>query len=174
MARYHFTTSMRVAAPRDRVWQVISHPETYPDFWRWLKRVDVLDDGDEDGVGARYRFAFGTGLPYTLKFESELVRREPPRLLESRVGGELRGTGRWVLADSDGVTEVTYEWLVETTKRWMNIFAPIARPVFSWNHDVLMSDFAEGLASAAGGALVSVVNSTRNPGQPGFYELPPI
>lgn len=174
MARYHFTTLMRVAAPRDRVWEVISHPETYPGFWKWLKRVDVLDDGDEDGVGARYRFIFATALPYTLEVESEVVRCEAPKLLESRADGELRGTGRWMLAAGGDATDVTVEWLAETTKRWMNMLAPIARPAFSWNHDVLMRDFAKGLASATGGALVEVVNSTTKPGQPGFYELPPV
>lgn len=173
MARYHFTTFMRVTAPRDRVWEVISRPETYAGFWKWLKRVDVLDHGEEDGVGARYRLVFGTALPYTLEFDTEVVRREPPQLLESRADGELRGTGRWVLTDGDDATDVTYEWLVETTKRWMNILAPIARPAFSWNHDVLMKDFAKGLSNATESSLVEVVNSTTRPGQAGFYELPP-
>lgn len=101
------------------------------------------------------------------------VRRDPPELLESRAEGELRGTGRWRLADGEDTTDVTYEWLVETTKRWMNVLAPIARPAFSWNHDVLMKDFAKGLAIATRGALIEVVNSTTDPGEEGFYELPP-
>jgi hypothetical protein len=39
---------------------------------------------------------------------------------------------------------VLYEWNVATTKPWMNLIAPIARPVFQWNHDWVMSRGGEG------------------------------
>ena len=42
-----------------------------------------------------------------------------------------------------------YEWNVATTKAWMNLIAPIARPVFEWNHDWVMSRGAEGIAEVA-------------------------
>jgi hypothetical protein len=58
--------------------------------------------------------------------------------MEGRADGELRGTGRWRLFEQDGVTAVLYEWDVETTRAWMNAIGPLARPVFNWNHDVVM------------------------------------
>jgi hypothetical protein len=67
---------------------------------------------------------------------------------------------------------VSFAWLVETPKWWMNLFAPIARPAFTWNHDKLMTDFGRGLAKASGGVLTSVGNTARKPGAPGFYEMP--
>ena len=170
MARYHFTTVMAVTAPREQVWAVLSDPETYAGFWKWLQQVEVLDPGDQHGLGARHRLSFGTALPYTLSFESEVTGVQQPVLLETRADGELRGTGRWRLTE-DVTTTVTYEWLVETTKRWMNVLAPIARPAFSWNHDVLMNDFARGLAAATDSELVEVTNTTTPPGAPGFFEL---
>ena len=42
------------------------------------------------------------------------------------------------LLEDGGVTAVLYEWNVATSKRWMNIVAPAARPVFGWNHEVVM------------------------------------
>ena len=172
MARYHFTTSMGVTASRDRVWEVLADPVAHAGFWTWLQRVDVLDDGDAAGLGARHRLTFRTALPYTLVFEGEVVRADRPRLLEVRAEGELQGTGRWTLTDGP-VTEVTYEWLVETTRRWMNVLAPVARPLFSWNHDVLMRDFARGLAAATGSELAHVSSSATPPDAPGFWELRP-
>ena len=47
------------------------------------------------------------------------------------------------------MTAVVYEWNVRTTKPWMNLLAPIARPVFAWNHDWVMRNGGEGLAEAA-------------------------
>ena len=47
------------------------------------------------------------------------------------------------------MTAVTYEWNVSTTKTWMNLLAPVARPVFAYNHDMVMRWGGEGLAAAA-------------------------
>ena len=44
------------------------------------------------------------------------------------------------------MTAVVYEWNVHTTKPWMNAIAPLAAPVFAWNHDWVMRNGGEGLA----------------------------
>jgi hypothetical protein len=41
---------------------------------------------------------------------------------------------------------VLYEWNVATSKAWMNLLAPVARPVFEWNHDWVMARGGEGMA----------------------------
>ena len=76
----------------------------------------------------------------------ETTRVEPPSIIEGRAIGELQGTGKWALSEENGLTTVRYDWKVETTKAWMNFLAPIARPFFSWNHDVVMGWGGEGLA----------------------------
>ncbi len=43
-----------------------------------------------------------------------------------------------------------YEWNVKTTKAWMNLLAPIAGPVFRWNHDTIMRWGEEGLKMRLG------------------------
>ncbi|HKQ32652.1 MAG TPA: polyketide cyclase, partial [Thermodesulfobacteriota bacterium] len=47
-----------------------------------------------------------------------------------------------------------YDWQVETTKPWMNLIAPLARPIFKWNHDVVMKWGAEGLARRLGAVAI--------------------
>lgn len=173
MARYHFVTEFTVSAARDVVWEAVNDPTEWPSWWRWLKRVEPLAVGGPDQLGDRYRYSFGTALPYTLSFDLVIVETDPPRTLAAEASGELQGSGRWLLEDvADGGTDVTYVWLVETTKRWMNMLAPIGRPAFSWNHDVLMRDFAKGVAQVTNSELRSVRNSTVAPGSPGFY-VPP-
>ncbi len=83
------------------------------------------------------------------------TRVERPRLLEGEASGELAGTGRWRLFEQDGVTAVLYEWNVQTTKRWMNLLAPIGRPLFAWNHDWVMANGAEGIAKLLGCRLLA-------------------
>lgn len=173
MARYHFVTEFSVTAGRPRVWDTLSDPSDWPSWWRWLKRVDVLDEGGEDRLGARYTYAFGTALPYTLEFELKVTHVDKPTTLDAEASGELQGTGHWRLTDAEGGgTDITYVWLVETTKRWMNLLAPIGRPAFSWNHDVLMRDFARGVARITDSELRSLRNTTVKPGSPEFYRTP--
>jgi uncharacterized protein YndB with AHSA1/START domain len=172
-ARYHFVTNFTVTADREQVWETLQDPRDWPSWWRWLKRVDVLDEGGPDKVGARFRYGFGTALPYTMSFELRLTRVEGPAALEAVASGDLSGSGLWELRPAaQGGAAVTYTWLVETTKRWMNVIAPVARPAFSWNHDVLMRDFAKGVATITSSQLLSVSNTTVKPGSPGFYRLP--
>jgi len=69
----------------------------------------------------------------------ETTRVEPINVIEGRAIGELQGTGRWQLSHDGALTTARYDWKVQTTKAWMNLVAPIARPLFSWNHDVVMA-----------------------------------
>src|SRR5215831_15887037 len=118
-----------------------------------MVRVDELEPGAADGVGKHVHVLFRTRLPYTLGFDVRLTRVQPPSELESEAIGELEGTGRWTLTSADGGTLVRYNWDVRTTRWWMNLLAPVARPAFSWNHGQLMSEMAESLARRLGADL---------------------
>ena len=94
----------------------------------------------------RYRIAWRSRIPYDLEFEFAVLELDEPRSMRGEASGELSGTGHWRLYEQDGVTAVTYEWNVRTTRAWMNALAPVARPVFAYNHDVVMRWGGEGLA----------------------------
>ena len=144
---YAFTTIWRLEADLESVWTAIKESESWPEWWRGVMAVDKLRDGDESGVGAVHRSTWRSALPYSLKFDSEVVRIEELRLIEVRAFGELEGSGLWSLvAESDSVTRVRYDWRVETNKRWMTLLAPLLKPFFRWNHDVIMAWGGEGLA----------------------------
>jgi len=83
------------------------------------------------------------------------TRVERPHLMEGEASGELAGTGRWRFFEDRGVTAVTYEWDVRTTRSWMNSLAPLLKPVFKWNHDVVMGWGGENLARHLGARLVA-------------------
>jgi hypothetical protein len=106
-------------------------------------------------VGCCYRVEWRSRIPYTLTFDFTVERVEEPVLMEGSARGELEGHGRWRLLEEGGVTAVVYEWNVTTNKRWMNLVAPLARPVFSYNHDVVMGWGGEGLARRLGVRLLA-------------------
>jgi uncharacterized protein YndB with AHSA1/START domain len=154
-ARYAFLTTWLIAAPRERVWEALEDTSSWPSWWRGVRSVEELAAGDDRRVGSRYRIAWRSRIPYDVEFDFAVSRVERPCLLEGAAAGDLRGSGRWRLFEQDGVTAVLYEWNVETTKRWMNLIAPVARPVFSWNHDVVMRWGGEGLARRLGARLLA-------------------
>jgi uncharacterized protein YndB with AHSA1/START domain len=150
MAEYHFVSVWQIQAPIERVWDEIYHAERWPSWWKYVVEVDSLEPGGADGVGKRQRFRFRTRMPYTLSFEGCLTCVQPPSKIEADASGELEGTGRWALTSADGGTLVRYDWDVRPTKLWMNLLAPVARPVFNWNHDELMRVGGESLARRLG------------------------
>jgi hypothetical protein len=75
-----------------------------------------------------------------------VLEQDAPHSMRGEATGDLEGTGHWRLFEQAGVTAVTYEWEVRTTKPWMKLLAPVARPVFEYNHDVVMRWGGEGLA----------------------------
>jgi uncharacterized protein YndB with AHSA1/START domain len=150
---FHLITDWTFAAPRDAVWDELTTPERWPTWWRAVERVELLEKGDADGVGALRRMTWRTALPYSLSFDMRTVRVEPKKLIEGRAQGELSGVGRWTLAGDGGETRVRYDWRVEVTQPWMRFVAPIARPVFAWNHGVVMGWGREGLNRLLGGRV---------------------
>jgi uncharacterized protein YndB with AHSA1/START domain len=153
MFEYAFVTTWCLDAPIDRVFEAIDDAARWPEWWKGVRAAELLEDGDETGVGRLWRLVWRSRLPYDLEFQSRVTRREPPYLLEGAADGELIGIGRWRLFEGRG-TAVVYEWNVRTAKEWMNRLAPIARPAFAWNHDVVMRQGGEGLARRLGAELL--------------------
>ena len=154
MARYRFLTAWCLEAPLDDVWAAIRDCEGWGRWWRGVERSEVVEHGDEEGIGVRVRCRWRGAVPYTVRFETETIRVERPHVIELRASGELAGRGAWRFYEGDG-TCVTYDWDVETTKTWMNAVAPAARSLFEWNHHVLMRRGGEGLARELGTRLVA-------------------
>lgn len=107
------------------------------------------------GPDERYRIAWRSRIPYDLEFVFDVIETDEPRSMHGVATGELEGTGRWRLFEESGVTAVTYEWHVRTTRPWMNALAPLARPFFEYNHDVVMRWGGEGLARRLGCELLA-------------------
>ena len=139
MSAYEFVTI-------DRVWEEIYHSENWPGWWRGVVEVSEVKQGDDLGVGSIRRYKWKSLLPYTLIFNVETVRVEPMAVIEGLASGDLEGSGVWNIWEEGDVTVARYDWQVNTSKPWMNVIAPVAKPLFKWNHDIIMGWGAEGLS----------------------------
>jgi hypothetical protein len=146
MADYSFVTRWFIEAPIERVFSVLEDARGWPSWWKAVVAVEVVDSGGADGIGAVARTTWQTALGYRLRFDARLIGRTSPERLEVESAGELIGRGRWELSREASGTLVVYFWDVMTTRRWMNVLAPVMRPAFQWNHAVVMRRGGEGLA----------------------------
>lgn len=142
---FHLITEWTLDAPIDAVWEVLTTPEDWPQWWKAVKRVELLEKGSVDGTGSLRRMTWTTALPYALSFDMRTTRIEPKTLIEGQASGELDGLGRWTLRADGEKTHVRYDWIVTVSKPWMRLFAPVLRPVFAWNHEVVMGWGLDGI-----------------------------
>jgi uncharacterized protein YndB with AHSA1/START domain len=150
MTDYAFVTQWWFDAPIERVWEAIRDSERWPEWWRSVVSVEKIRQGGADGVGDVRRYTWRGWLPYSLTFDMTTTHVDVPHRLEGSASGELAGAGIWRLASEESGTSVRYDWSVTATKPWMRLFAPLARPLFSWNHDAVMADGERGLARLLG------------------------
>lgn len=150
MADYQFSTVWRVEASVQEVWEILCHPDLWPEWWESLEQIIELKKGDVRGIGALHRYTWKGALPYRITFDIHVLTIQPLCLLEGEASGEVEGRGVWSLTERGRETIVRYDWDIRTNARWMNVLAPLAGPVFRWNHDRVMRDGAKGLARRLG------------------------
>ncbi|WP_304055458.1 SRPBCC family protein [Nitrosomonas communis] len=153
---FKFTTEWRISAPLSEVYDTITQCHDWPIWWQSVEKVEKLVPGEASGVGSVHRFTWRGRIPYSLTFDMRVTRLVPLALIEGQASGEMVGAGRWCFFYGDGVTTVHYEWHVHTNRPWMNLIAPLARPLFSWNHHQVMRQGAMGLAHLLNASLESV------------------
>src|SRR5215210_7692330 len=124
MAYYEFATIWRLDAPIEPVFALIDTPIDWPRWWPSVLEVRELDPRGAGGIGALFAATMRGRLPYALRFDARVTRRDAPTHLELTASGELEGTGTWTLSHADGRTTVRYDWRIRTTRWWMNLFAP--------------------------------------------------
>jgi uncharacterized protein YndB with AHSA1/START domain len=101
------TTDTQFSVPPERVFAVLSDPESYAD---WVVGSHSIRDADPDwpAVGSRFHHRVGAG-PLNVKDHTEVLEVDPPRRLVLRARARPLGTAKVeiVLEPRDGGTHVT-------------------------------------------------------------------
>jgi uncharacterized membrane protein len=108
------TRQMRIDAPLDVIWSVLTDFERYPEWARDIKEVVVLERDDE-GRATRVHFraaAMGRSTSYTLRYQWDDA---PHRLPWELVDGDIMRVldGAYEFAENGASTDVTYHLRVE-------------------------------------------------------------
>lgn len=147
---YRFQTVWWTPAAIERVWETLAHYAAWTTWWRGIRKVEVLRQGDESGVGTVLRQGWRSRLPYTLVFDLEMIRLESRRVLEGRASGDLEGICRWTFAPVNGGTEIRFDVDVRPGRWWMNLPIPFAPRIIRANFETIMHWGREGLGRELG------------------------
>ena len=155
--RFVMISRWRLEATREGVWDLLTNPTDWPQWWPHLHGVSQIAGGDGDGIGARHAFRWRSGLGYEIRIVMSTRRAERKRELEGTASGDVSGIGLWIIEDdAPGAIRVTSRWDVELSKPWMRLLAPVLRPVFAWRHFTVMAAGARGMARRLGCHLSDV------------------
>ena len=156
MADYAFLTTWLLESPREPVFEAIYDQASWPQLVaRGGGGRGAAAGRRTSGVGTVSRMVWKSLLPYRVEFEVTTTRVERPHLLEGRrgrradrgrplaplrAGRRHRRPLRVERGDDQGLDEP---------------LAPLARPVFEWNHDWVMARGGEGIAHLLGCRLLA-------------------
>ncbi|GAC1392612.1 MAG: hypothetical protein NVSMB46_08930 [Candidatus Saccharimonadales bacterium] len=145
-ARYNFISLWEFRASKERLSGVIFNPVGWTEWWKGLVSAQVSPQGTI-GLGSTITCAWKSLLGYKLSLQLTITKIESSSAIHFSSHGDLEGIGSWVIVKSTSHNKsfCKITWQVATTKAWMNIFAPILRPVFIYNHHQLMKQGKRGL-----------------------------
>ena len=135
--RFTFSGTWQVAAPADRVQEVLHDLEHYPEWWPQVRAVAKIDDD-------RARVLCRSTLPYTLDLVLTAVHREQ-HVLETTIDGDLTGWVRWRIGPEHPGTRLEFEQEVVVTSRILTALASVTRVPLRWNHHRMMAGCLVGL-----------------------------
>lgn len=145
MAAYSFVTHWRFDAPIAAVWHELDDAASYPQWWPSIVAYQDLTPAIH-GLGARAERVVRGRLPYDLRYTTTVTCYDPPREIAYDSIGDLKGSGRFVLHEEHDQTQVVFYWNVSTAGFWLNLLAPLLKPLFAWNHNWVMAQGERGLA----------------------------
>ena len=166
--RYAFQSGWHLDAPVQLCWDFLTAPgQQWRTWWPQLRSIDVRPAAGLVGSSAACRW--GSPIGYALSFELTVTGAEAGRHVELASAGDLTGEGRAVFEPDGRGTRLDVTWQVATSKRWMNVVAPVLAPVFRWGHDVAMRGGERGLNHALANIAASTGASAPGSAGPRAY-----
>ena len=116
-----------IHAPASQIWDVLSDPESFPDWIKGIQSVRLLTEGDY-AVGTRYHVSAGSE-SRSVEWTVEITGLVPNERIEFSYSGDVEGTGGWLiepLDDAQGYWVTSFDefappggWLVKLLSRFL-------------------------------------------------------
>jgi hypothetical protein len=148
MARndYHFISKWKVEGTCGEVADILGDTLSLTRWWPSVY-LDVreLEPPDSGGVGRRVALITKGWLPYTPRWEFQVVESRYPHGFTIAATGDFDGRGVWVFEQAGPFVEITYDWRLSAEKPVLKSLSFALRPLFEANHRWAMARGEESL-----------------------------
>ncbi len=142
---YHFITQWRVKSTIREVSEIIGDAQGLTRWWPSVYLgVDVLEQGDENGLGKVVDLYTKGWLPYTLRWQFRVTEVRPDGFTLV-AWGDFDGRGIWTFEQDGEWVNIIYDWKIKAEKPLLRYFSFIMKPIFSANHRWAMARGEESL-----------------------------
>jgi hypothetical protein len=132
---YHFVSRWRVEGTCGEVADILGDPIALPRWWPSVYLdVQELAPPGPGGVGRRARLRTKGWLPYTLRWELEVVDSRYPHGFAIVATGDFDGRGVWSFEQDGRFVDITYDWRLRAEKPLLRNLTFLLRPMFESNH----------------------------------------
>jgi len=146
MNEYQFLSRWRVEATCGEVADILGDPLALARWWPSVYLdVQQIRPPDARGVGGRVRVHTKGWLPYTLRWEFEVVESHYPHGFTLVASGDFEGRGEWTFAQDGRFVLMTYDWRIRAEKPLLRRLTFLLRPIFEANHRWAMAQGEESL-----------------------------
>jgi hypothetical protein len=143
---YHFITRWRVEGTVELVSDVLDNVAGLPRWWPSVYLyVEILEPGDERGLGKLVSLYTKGWLPYTLRWRFRVTDSRYPYGSTIQALGDFEGRGIWTFEQDGPFVNVTYDWKIRAAKPLLRSLSFLFKPIFAANHRWAMSRGEESL-----------------------------
>ena len=143
---YQFVTRWRVEGTCGEVADLLGDPVALTGWWPSVYlAVEELRASDARGLGRRVRLHTKGWLPYTLRWEFEVVESRYPYGFTIVANGDFEGRGEWTFAQDGPFVDIVYDWRIRAEKPLLRSLSFLLRPIFEANHRWAMAQGEESL-----------------------------
>jgi uncharacterized protein YndB with AHSA1/START domain len=128
---FRFDRTFEFPVGPDELWATLSRTQDFHRWWPWLRTLR----GAELAPGARAEAVVRAPLPYSLRFEVEVLDVVPLELVDARVTGDIDGPARLEVAPHELGSTARLVWEVELRRPFLRAASRVARPAMEWGHD---------------------------------------
>jgi len=143
---YQFLSRWRVEGTCGEVADVLGDPLTLAQWWPSVYlEVEELRPADAHGLGRRVRLHTKGWLPYTIRWESEIVESHYPHGYTIVANGDFEGQGVWTFEQDGPFVNASYDWRLRAEKPLLRNLSFLLKPLFEANHRWAMAQGEESL-----------------------------
>ena len=133
--QYEFLSRWRVPATCGEVADILGDPLALQRWWPSVYLdVKELAPPDARGLGRRVALHTRGWLPYTIRWEFEVVESRYPRGFAIAAEGDFEGAGVWTLEQRGPAVDITFDWRIRAEKPLLRWLSFVLKPIFAANH----------------------------------------